>query len=85
MSKSRLPGTKCRIYVDGFPGLAVGDFIVTSGSACYFVDRIRQSPTIAVRRYLDCIRWERHLIPSIAKVWTLRWYRRAKGRKVAPC
>ncbi len=72
----RLPFTPCRLYIDGAAGLAVGDFIVTSGGSAYLVQATRQSPTKPQRLYLTCLRWPAEQIPADGRQWQLNWYRR---------
>jgi hypothetical protein len=76
----REPYTPCKLYVDGLPRLAVGDYITTAGGAGYLVQAVRPSPSIPHRRYLDCVRWPTDEIPPDARRWQLHWYRRPRRR-----
>lgn len=70
------PYTACKLYIDGAEGLAVGDFIVTSGRSAYLVQSLRPSPSRPERRYLQCLRWPIDKIPDDARCYQLNWYRR---------
>lgn len=76
MASRKAPYTECKLYIDGAHGLAVGDYIVTSGGSAYLVQKMRQSPTRPLRRYLQCLRWPLDQIPEDARRYSLRWYRR---------
>jgi len=73
----RQPYTECKLYVDGIPQLAVGDYLRTTGSG-YLVTEIRQSPRRPTRRNLRCLRWPPAEIPADATVHELHWYARRK-------
>lgn len=72
--------SECRIYVDGCPELAVGDYMVTTGGSGYRVQSIRQDKKREHRRHLACLRWPIAEIPEGANVFEFRWYPRKKKR-----
>lgn len=74
----RLPYTECRIYVDGIPQLAVGDYLRTPAGSAYCVTEIRQNSRREYRRHLRCLRWPAAEIPDDATIFELHWYARAK-------
>ena len=76
MARTRQPYTSCKLYVDGAEGIAVGDFITTSGGSAYLVQSVRPSPSIPERRYMQCLRWPIAEIPDDARRYQLSWYRR---------
>lgn len=76
--RTRALYTPCRLYIDGLPQLAVGDYIVTEAGSAYLVQTIRPSPTKPQRRYLGCLRWALAEIPTWATRYVLTWYRRQR-------
>ncbi len=70
--------TPVKLYTDGFRGLAPGDYITTSAGSAYLVQKVRQSPTRAERRYLACVRWPIEEIPADARRFEIHWYARAR-------
>jgi hypothetical protein len=76
MARTNQPYTPCKLYIDGADGLAVGDYIVTSGGSAYLVQSVRGSPTKPDRRYMHCLRWPIGKVPAEAKCYRLNWYRR---------
>lgn len=81
--RSKPAYSECRIFIDGLPQLAIGNYIVTSGGSAYRVQEMRPSPSNPQRRYLKCLRWPLEEIPEDATVYTLRWYRRNPKRAVS--
>jgi len=74
--------TPAKLYIDGLPTLAVGDYIVTgTGKTAYWVTGVRPSPSRPARRYLNVLRFPPAEIPEGATVHTLHWYRRPKGKR----
>lgn len=76
----KAPYTPCKLYVDGFPDLMVGDYITTSGGSAYLVQASRQSQTRPERKHLQCLRWPIAEIPEGANRFELFWYSRSKRR-----
>lgn len=74
----RQPYTECKLYVDGIPLLAAGDFLRTSGGSAYCVVELMASRSRPHRRNLRCLRWPPDEIPADAKVFELHWYPRGK-------
>jgi hypothetical protein len=71
-------GSMCKLYVDGIPTLAVGDYLRTSGGSCYLVAVMRPNRNRPARRHLTCIRSDPTKIEPDAKVHLLHWYKRQK-------
>lgn len=76
----KAPYTPCKLYVDGFPDLEVGDYITTSGGSAYLVQAMRISKTRMDRKHLQCLRWPIAEIPPDANQFELFWYSRSKRR-----
>jgi hypothetical protein len=76
----REPYTECRLYVDGIPNLAVGDFLMTPGGSAYCVTDLKQHRTRPNRRNLRCLRWPAVEIPAGATVHSFHWYPRDKRK-----
>jgi hypothetical protein len=76
MPKTKQPYTPCRLYIDGAQGIAVGDYITTSGGSAYMVQSLRVSPSRPERRYMQCLRWPIEKVPADARRFQLSWYRR---------
>jgi hypothetical protein len=75
------PYTPCKLFIDGLPTLAVGDYITTQGGSGYCVTAIRPSRLRPYRRYLQCLRWPVAEIPAESTVHTLHWYKRTPKAK----
>ena len=78
--RTREPYTECKLYVDGFPKLKVGDYLRTPGGSAYLVQRLTPSRVWPQRRNLSCLRWPLEEIPANACVYELHWYKRPKRR-----
>lgn len=80
----RQPYTECKLYVDGIPQLAAGDYLRTPGGSAYCVVELKQSRTRPQRRNLRCLRWPPSEIPTDVRVFELHWYPRRKkaGRRL---
>lgn len=76
MARAKPPYTPCKLYVDGADGIAVGDFITTSGGSAYLVQTVRTNRNRPERRHMDCLRWPIDLVPADARCFQLTWYRR---------
>jgi hypothetical protein len=76
MPRAKLPYTSCKLYVDGADGIAVGDYIVTSGGSAYLIQSLRLSPSRPERKYMHCLRWPIAEVPPDARCYQLTWYKR---------
>lgn len=77
----RKPYTECQLFVDGIPGLQVGDYLRTRGGSGYLVTHLRQNRRRPARRHLRCLRWPVAEIPADAKVYDLHWYSRSRASR----
>lgn len=75
---ARTPYTPCKLFIDGAPSLAVGDYLKTPAGSAYLVQALRQNRNRPERRHLQCLRWPLDAIPKAAAVHMLHWYRRDK-------
>lgn len=82
---SHRPGqffTPTRLYYDSPRRVEPGQFILSNGGSVYLVRRVRHSPTIRFRKYLDVLRFDPTQVPTDAVVHVLVWYPRRRRRGV---
>ncbi|SMC57773.1 hypothetical protein [Pseudomonas sp. URIL14HWK12:I5] len=53
---AKAPYTRCKLYVDGVDGIAVGDFITTAAGSAYLVQTLRVNRNRPERKHMDCLR-----------------------------
>lgn len=75
---TRAPYTPCKLFIDGAPSLAAGDYLRTPAGSAYLVQAVRQNRNRPQRRHLQCLRWPLKEVPPAATIHMLYWYRRQK-------
>lgn len=83
MKASRTPYTPCKLFIDGAPTLAAGDYLRTRAGSAYLVQAVRQNRNRPQRRHLQCLRWPLKEVPPAATIHMLFWYPR-KARAGRP-